>query len=471
MSTRAGKPATRAVASVAIGLAMALGFGTVVPASAATVAVSGHVAAQGKNADGVFVWLYKWDGEQWSRTSGAWTNPAGNWTQSSDLADGSYALWYYTEQSEFFYTASQRTDGSSDNRWTMKADFTVTNGVASTTTFDDTLDQNGAIVRASMRDFDTKGVIQDDVSSNSANFHFDFIIDVGMKIDVSGVPTPVFPPTAQTATTNADSTTLEIRYVPTEVPYDRVHLFATNHHTEWLEPVTFTAGTVNDLGTFDLYRSSAYPQLNPQDEGTNDRKVAISGTAQVGSVLTASDAFGGTSTYTWYKSLPLGTPGSERGILIGSGPAFTVPADAAGWQISASAIVRKAGYGNTRIGSDPTALVPPVPVVPQAAKSPVSIGVKAVGKAHSNKGHFVVTVKGKAASKVRGTAKVAFGGKKITKVKLAGKKSYSFNVRYTKVNKVKKLANVKRGKNTVRVVYSGSSAYEAKAKSIKVRVK
>jgi 5-hydroxyisourate hydrolase-like protein (transthyretin family) len=517
----------------AVGIAaLAASMLSATPAMAAGE-LTGVVTSSGAPASDVQVYLYKLDTSgtpYWSGYDNYYTSTDGTYSFNLPTDDGSYALYYYTEDSSALYSSSRSWDDKSDTN-KMAPEFTVTGGVASQVSFPKALPIDTGAISATFVDSSTGAPIAFDPATDYTDSYYS--VSSGYTEDgyVNDGPDPL------ESNTNgyANNTPVVVTGQVAAGAYYNTNSQVYSNLGNWYNytpnaPVSVTVGATTSV-TVPVYKSSL-PNVN---ELLNGAQTTVSGVPKVGALLTAVTPTVAGVSYSGFQWYNAASP------IVGATSATYIPttkdlgqqlyvnyvANAAGYAPNSYgsaygtkkvalgdpnsgtvAITGTAAFGKTVTATVSTALagrnsyqwyLNGAPIAGEDGSSytiPASAlgGSLTVGVGSTVQGHTDATIPSAAVviAKDTVTLKATVAKKATTKTKLKvkvalteGKSDLSatakVKVYYTKTKfksvtvKSNKTATVtlpklKKGTTTIKIVYPGTSKYAAKTVTAKVKV-
>jgi hypothetical protein len=296
----------------------------------------------GTGVENVYAHLFQYDSNaaSWIGYASDGTASDGQWFIPYPSDDGTYAVFFETALSGAVFSSNQGWDGSL-NSDDLSPQFSVSGGTPSGASFDMTLADNAGVVRVAMRNGHTGNPMRGDATVGYGELSLSNSVTAeDGKINVAPVFDGEYAPSFDG--------TLEIGHIYAATYFSST-LFGQNYNgrpfnAEPLNPVTVTPGVTTDLGTVDMYRSGNATVASTVPAGD---RVAITGDAKVGSLLTATtDLPGADLSYQW---------GTLDLFAIGQfAPTYLPTAEDLDEQLEVRVIARRAGYTSSTFTSDAT---------------------------------------------------------------------------------------------------------------------
>lgn len=334
----------RRIAALVTGAALvAASAALATPASAAaTITIGGTVTYDGAAVPDVDVALIQVDANGYvDEVDDVFTDPAGTWTMTPSVDDGSYALAYFPESSDGApYSAAQTWNGSSDFI-TIAPQFRVTGGVASTTSFPQALIKNAGSVTVALTT-EAGAPITGDAGDGWGTFELSYpVTDDGSVPYSSGALYEEEDNAQFDGTLTIDHVAAGTTYLVADL--DARAADGTSYADGYVLSVRSTAGATTSIGTVQLVPDSA-PSV---DELFPDAYFArVVGAAKVGSTVSFVAPGNGVTTSLQWISGAGGTYGSFAGnpIIGATATTYTLTAKDLDSQLGAVALFSAPGH-------------------------------------------------------------------------------------------------------------------------------
>jgi hypothetical protein len=318
--------------SIALVTAVLLVGAAVTPAHAVTT-ISGTVRSpEGAPVAEVFANIYAQDpvSGAWNQYDGINTGANGVFTLTSPADDGNYAFYFETGDSTATFSSDQGWNGAVDSQ-RLTAQFSVSGGNPSATTFDQTLLRNAGVVKLTIRDAQTGGALSGD---DDSGFGALFLADASTPEDGYLATDTV----SEGEYNFAFDGTLEIGHV-LAATYFSGYVYGENansvsYRDEVLDPLTVAVG-----------ETTTYPDVTLYPNGTpgiatvlpGGFRPAISGVPKVGTLLTAdAPASSAGLSYQWFAN--------DRGILGATAQTYEPKPNDLSDTLTVRVIARQPGY-------------------------------------------------------------------------------------------------------------------------------
>jgi hypothetical protein len=265
-----------------------------------------------------------------------YTDESGMWTLNGELEDGAYALFYAPYGEDAPYSTAQAWNGKT-NPFAVDAQFTVSGGVASQSSFTQVLTHNAGVVSVAL--VDDSGAL---VSSTDERGPVDAYVNIGYP-DLE-LESMLFAG-GYTQSESATDGVVDIAHVPAAYwagGYGDAYFSNQSYYSDdYLDPFQVTPGGTTRL-SLRLHDSSAPGVYDLLEE--NVPSEFIPGTPKVGQLLTAaaSPVAGVTFSYQWYRGIYSG--GLPSPIAGANQPSYVPTADDLGANLTVMTIARASGY-------------------------------------------------------------------------------------------------------------------------------